>query len=310
VTLGNLVAVRRHRLAALKATIAQRRLLLLDLDACLSAGRALQASARDRLATTYVSFVAALFDDVIDTSHDDGMQAARAEQLQDWANNPEVQQLFQEWSSRFARDQEEWQEATSARVEARLTSAAFASAFPESGTSLNVDHLRPDSEPKVRGKAVEGAKSLAQGAMNASREGVTKAAHTLGHKFRPWGATKLTAKINKAGGALGVALGAVELYGIHRSVRREGEAERSASEHRSASLRQVRDAAETFFDSTEPEAPGRPMADAIEEVQQIRDDEAGRRDDDEAEAAALTRQIDLCEQQMRDALELLERSEP
>lgn len=52
------------------------------------------------------------------------------------------------------------------------------------------------------------------------------------------------------------------------------------------------------------------MADAIEEVQRIRDDEAGRRDDDEAEAAALTRQIDLCEQQMRDALELLERSEP
>lgn len=310
VILGDLVALRRLRLAALKATITQRRLLLLDLDACLSAGRALQASARDRLATIYVTFVAALFDDVADTRHDDGMQAARAEQLQDWANNPEVQQLFQEWSSRFARDQEEWQEAASARVEARLTSAAFASAFPDSGTSLDVDHLRPGSEPKVRSKAVEGAKSLAQGAMNASREGVTKAAHGLGHKFRPWGATKLTTKINKAGGALGIALGAVELYGIYRSVRREGESERSVSEHRSASLRQVREAAESFFDSTEPDAPGRPMAEAIEKVQRIRDDEAGGLDDAEAEAAALTRQIDLCEQQMRDALELLERSEP
>ena len=57
-TLGDLIATRRERLATLEATITQRRRLLLDLDACLSAGRALQAAARDRLATGFVSFVA------------------------------------------------------------------------------------------------------------------------------------------------------------------------------------------------------------------------------------------------------------
>ena len=63
-TLGDLIATRRERLASLEATITQRRRLLLDLEACLGAGRALQAAARDRLATSYVWFVAKLFDDV------------------------------------------------------------------------------------------------------------------------------------------------------------------------------------------------------------------------------------------------------
>ena len=69
-TLGDLIATRRELLATLEATITQRRRLLLDLDACLSAGRALQAAARDRLATGYVAFVAKLFDDVAGATHD------------------------------------------------------------------------------------------------------------------------------------------------------------------------------------------------------------------------------------------------
>ena len=33
---------------------------------------------------------------------------------------------------------------------------------------------------------------------------MTKLAHAVGHKFKPWGATKLTAKVNMVGGAFGV----------------------------------------------------------------------------------------------------------
>ena len=219
-TLGDLIATRRELLATLEATITQRRRLLLDLDACLSAGRALRAAARDRLATGYVSFVAKLFDDVAGATHDSDALAARVKRLEGWANDPEVQQLYREWAKRFAREQEEWQEATTARIEARLTSAAFASAFPDRGAALDVDHLKPKEEPIVRDTAADGAKELAKFAAKAPRETVTKVAHAFGHKFRPWGATKLTAKVNMVGGAFGIAFGALELYGTWRSTQR------------------------------------------------------------------------------------------
>ena len=227
--------------------------------------------------------------------------------LEGWANDPEVQQLYREWAKRFAREQEEWQEATTARIEARLSSAAFVAVFPDSGAALDVDHLKPSEEPLVRHVAADGAKQLAKSAAKASRETVTKIAHAFGGKFRPWGATKLTAKVNKVGGAFGIAFGAVEMYSTWRSTQKEGDAERTAREQRSASLRQVREAAEAFFDSTEPDAPGIPMAESLDHVERARDQEARQLDDAQAEAAALTEQIDRCERRMRDALERLER---
>lgn len=306
--LGDLIATRRELLARVEAAITQRRRLLLDLDACLSAGRALQAAARDRLATGYVSFVAKLFDDIADATQDSDA-LARVERLKEWAEDPELQQVYGEWAKRFAREQEDWQEATAARVEARLTSAAFASAFPAGSATLDVDHLKPKEEPIVRHTAWGSAKAAAKAAANAPRQTVTQAAHAFGHKFKPWGATKLTSKVNMAGGAFGIAFGAVELYSIWHSVRKEGDAERTASEGRSASLRRVREAAETFFDSTDSGAPGIPMTESLDYVQRARDEEARHLDDDEANAATLTEQIDHCELQMRDALERLERPE-
>ena len=52
------------------------------------------------------------------------------------------------------------------------------------------------------------------------------------------------------------------------------------------------------------------MAEAIDRVQQIREVEGAQLDDDETRAAVLDGQIGRCEQQMRNALEQLERSEP
>ena len=256
-----------------------------------------------------MSFVAKLFDDVAGRYPRQRPLDARVKRLEGWANDQEAQQLYQEWAKRFAREQEEWQEATTARIEARLTSAAFVSAFPDRGAALDVDHLKPKDEPIVRDTAAQGAKQAAKSAAKGPRETVTKVAHAFGHKFRPWGATKLTAKVNRVGGAFGIAFGALELYGTWRSTQKEGDAERTASEQRSAGLRQVREAAETFFDSTEPDAPGFSMTESLDQVQRARDEVAGQLDDAQAEAAALTEQIDRCEQRMRDALERLERPE-
>ena len=304
--LGDLIATRRDLLGTLEAAITQWERLLLDLDACLSAGRALQAAARDRLVTIFVGFVARLFDDVAGAAHDSDALDARVKRLQEWSKDSEVQQLSQEWAERFAREQKEWREAANTRVDARLASAAFVAAFSDSSVVLNIDHLKAKQEPGVREAAAEGGQQIAKIASNASRETVTKMAHAFGHKFKPWGATKLTAKVNMVGGAFGIAFGAVELYGVWQSTQTEKTDERTASDRRGDGLRKVREAAESFFDSTEPDAPGIPMSKALDEVQRYRDGEAGRLDDTRAEVAALTLQIDRCEQRMRDALERLE----
>ena len=49
------------------------------------------------------------------------------------------------------------------------------------------------------------------------------------------------------------------------------------------------------------------MTESLDHVQRARDEVARQLDDAQAEAAALTEQIDRCEQRMRDALERLER---
>ena len=306
--LGDLIAQRRRRLVDLEAAIAQRRRLLLDLDACLSGGWALQAAARDRLATSFVWFVAKLFDDVAGAAQDADALAARVKRLQAWAEDPELQQIYQEWANRFARDRTEWEEATTTRIEARLTSAAFVSVFSAADSPLNVDHLKAKEEPVVRDLSTKGAKGLAEFAARASRETVTDIVHAFGGKFRPWGATKLTSKVNFAGGAFGVVFGAVELGLTWHSTKKEDDAEGTARERRGAALRQVREAAEAFFDSTEADAPGVPMAESLDRVQGVRDDVAGRLDNEVAEAAALTAALDVCDTRMRDALERLEAS--
>jgi len=304
VALGDLTARRRRDLADLDTVIAQRNRLLLDLDACLGTGQAVLAAARDRLTTVFQSFVAGLFDDA-GTTEDDDERAAQVRRLQAWGSDPELQQSFREWGKRFEREREEWEEATSARIEGRLSSAAFVSAFPDDDATVPVDHLERD-EPVVREAAAQGAKALAKFARYASRETVTKFAHKLGHKFRPWGATKLTSKINVAGGAFGVAFGAFEVYSTWRSVQKEGDVERTAAERRSAALREVRERTEALFDSTEEDAPGAAMTESLRLVQRVRDDEARRLDEAATEAAALTAAIDVCDMQMRDALERLE----
>ncbi len=257
--LGDLIAARREHVVSLEDAITQRQRLLLDLDACLSAGRALQAAARDRLATGFVGFAATLFDDVAGAANK-ADALARATRLEDWAGDPELQQLYQEWTKRFEREQRQWQEAAAARIEARLTSAAFLSAFPEDDAALDVDHLKPKEKPIVWDTATEGAKQLAKAAAKAPRETVTNVVHALGGKFKPWGATKLTTKVNAVGGAFGIVFGALDLYGTWRSTQKEGDGERTERQRRSEGLRQVREAAETFFVSPEPDDQGANMA--------------------------------------------------
>src|SRR3546814_10336184 len=96
--------------------MAQRRRLLLDLDACLHAGRAIRDAGKDRLAISFVSFVGGLFDDV-GAAVDKSSRTAHADRLETWASDQELQQHYRERATRFTRDLEEWQETTTARID-------------------------------------------------------------------------------------------------------------------------------------------------------------------------------------------------
>ena len=100
--------------------------------------------------------MAKLFDDVAGAAHDSEALVARVMRLQEWANDSEVQQLYREWAKRFAGEQNEWQKATTARIDARLASAAFVGAFPDGGAALDVDHLKPER----RNRVVQGTRRL------------------------------------------------------------------------------------------------------------------------------------------------------
>ena len=124
---------------------------------------------------------------------------------------------------------------------------------------------------------------------------MTKVAHQFGHKFRPWGATKLTGKINAAGGGLGVVFGAVELYSIWRSTQKEGEAEREAQDRRARALKQVREETESFFDGAgDIEGAGAVIAESLALVEAVREDVAGRLDAALAEAQGLAESVERC----------------
>jgi hypothetical protein len=306
--LGELISTRREHMTYLETAISQERRLLLDVDSCLAGGRALRASARDRLATSFVGFAATLFDDIERASDDASVLAARVERLESWADDPELRQLCNEWTEQFTRECTEWQTTTSSRIEARLNSAAFVSAFGNDDSNLSVDHLKPDEGSVLRTSAKEGGKHFASSAAKASRETVTKVAHRFGHKFPPWGATKLTKTVNKAGGALGIALGGVELYSTWRSTQRETAAEKTASEQRSESLSKVREAAYRYFDAPEPDAPGAPITESLSHVETYRTDLVRTLNEHRTELALQTEQIDACERQMHDALQRMERS--
>ena len=302
--LGRLCVARRKELAASTNRSAQQQRLLLDLDACLLSGRAIREAARDNLVATLVEMVARMYDDVGLTT-ESATRMARIERLERWSQDPEVEQRFREWSAGVEVELSAWRASTAERVERRLNAASFRSAFPAIDDAVGLDHLRPAGagDAKTAGKAA--AKQGAEAAASASRETVTKVAHQFGQKFRPWGATKLTSKINVAGGALGVVLGAWELYGTWKSVRKEDKNEAVEREVRSRVLAEVRKAAQDFFDSDEVDSAASTIDADLNVVETVRNDVAGRLERREGDESQLRAQVELCDIQIRKALEAL-----
>lgn len=299
--LGNLVVARREELTDSLQRSAQQQRLLLDLDASLVSGRAIRESARDRLIATFVEMVARMYDDVSLTT-DAATRTARIDRLESWSRDPEVEQRYREWSTAVAADLSAWREGTAERIERRLNAASFRSAFPVIEEAVDVGHLRPPNSNAVADVGKTVGKHGAEAAGSVSRESVTKFAHQIGQKFKPWGATKLTSKINVAGGALGVALGAWDLYNAWKSVRKEGEDEATEREVRSRVLSEVRNIAEGFFDSDEPDSAASTIDADLNAVEAVRADVVQRLEHRARDESQLRERIDRCQTQIQKAL--------
>lgn len=299
--LGELIVDRRDELAASLDRSAQQQRLLLDLDACLLSGRAIRESARDKLIATFVEIVARMYDDVSLTT-ESATRTARIERLESWSRDPEVEQRYREWSAGVASELSAWRASTAERVERRLNSASFRTAFPGVEEALDVEHLRPPDANNVAAAGKTVGKQSAQAAGSASRETVTKVAHQLGQKFRPWGATKLTSKINVAGGALGVVLGAWDLYATWKSLRKEDKSEAVEREVRGRVLSEVRKAAEEFFDSDDLDSAASTIDADLEVVEAVREDVKQRLERTEWNELQLRARIELCDAEIQKAL--------
>jgi predicted GTPase len=298
--LGGLVAERRGEIDRIDGQMAQQRRLLLALRARWNAGTALRDSARDRLAADLVNIVTELYDETVLTADPETRQA-RAGRLEKWHESPEVVQRYDEWRSRTERDLAAWRESTSERIGRRLSSAAFRTAFPDVGAAIDMAHLEPQEKGKA-GKVRKAGRAGANAAAGASRDAVYGAAKTFGHRFKPWGAIKLTNRVNVAGAALGLVFGAIELRGVRRSVGDEAEAEENARQARAEALAQVRRSAEAFFDGVEGAGGAGVDVDAsLRVLRGIVESSEQRGAALEAECQELIEQVDRCEQQIADA---------
>ena len=240
--LGQIVARRREELATARQRLTQQRRLQLDLEACVTGGEAITGSARDELAARFVGFVSDLYDDIEATS-DAKTRNARIERLEHWSEDDEFQQLYAEWVANVERKLEAWKRSTADRVERRVHSASFAAAFPSLEGAIDLGHLAAPEGPGATGVARQTGKQAVHGVSKVYREVVTDIAHRFGHKFQPWGATKLTNKIQFAGRAGGVAFAAWDTYQLVKSLQDESKAQRRAAETRSELLADARAAA-------------------------------------------------------------------
>ena len=307
--LSGLGTTRRATLDEVTKALVQSRHLQVDLDACVGRGRALVEASRDALADIAVSFVARLWDDAEAATAFEDRQVL-ADRLKGWESDLEFDQLYTEWATSVEERRQKWMRQTQDRVEERLESAEFAAVFPDANAVLEVDSLIASGDSARQGVAGYGRKAAKQGARQLQaiqKPVVLKVAHKFGHKFKPWGATKMTDKIAKVGVGIGVAVSVWEVYVAVQADRRQTGRERSGREQRASCLKLVRDHTEAFFTgSADHPGAGTPLEESVGVVEQKCDNVTAHLTADAAKAALLRRQIDIIERQVNEALRHLE----
>jgi predicted GTPase len=307
--LSTMSTIRRTALAEATAALIQGGYLKVDLDACGGRGRALIEASRDELADIAVGFVAQLWDEAEAAIASKDRQVL-ADRLKGWESDPEFEQLYTEWATSVEQHRQEWMRQTQHRVEERLASAEFAAVFPDARVVLEVDSLTGNdgSEgPSVVGLGRKAAKQGAKQLKAIEKPAVLKVFHKFGYKFKPWGATKMTAKIAKVGAGIGVAIAVWEVYDAVQADRRQTGRERGVQAARAECLKLVRDHTNAFFSGRDDQpGAGAPLEESVVAVEQKRDNVAANLTADGAKEALLRTQIEVIDRHVIAALRHLE----
>lgn len=310
--LSELAATRREELNATVLQGTQARFLEVDLEACVGRGHALVDAARDELTAIAREFVARLWDEA--ESAGDADKVALAARLKMWDSDPEFEQVYEEWAESVDERMDEWKRQTEERVEERLESVEFSAVFPDPREVLDTESLVASDDTDRSPIADYGRRVARFGAERlkvVQKETVLTVFHKFGYKFKPWGATKMTAKISKVGTGIGVAVTIWEIYDAVQTDRRSMAQERDAREERAKCLRLVRDHTVSFFAGTdEAEGAGAPLAEAVQAVEQKRDHVATTLDAIATEEARLHTQIKTLDRLVTGALQRLEGAAP
>ncbi|MGI5925328.1 MAG: LeoA/HP0731 family dynamin-like GTPase [Lentisphaeria bacterium] len=97
-----------------------------------------------------------------------------------------------------------------------------------------------------------GALEVGKLASGATREGVTKIAHFFGHKFKPWGATKLTKFVKGVGGALALVGVAVDVITYAKDKKHQAELEQKRNSIRQ-NFREIEEGVKEQFEAMKNE---------------------------------------------------------
>jgi len=201
-------ALDRERTAAVDRRRVLERLYR-DLRSTVRHGAAMTVDARVRLHRVVDDHVGGLWQELL--AAEGAERRVLAERLQAWHEDKELLVEVEAWFNGVAADLETWSQDADDSLDRRVQGAAFARVFPDLGKT-ELDFLHPSSGHARKPADVVSRSAQALG----KKEVVLDLGHRLGHKFRPWGATKAAARFAKAGAVLGAATFAWDVASFFR----------------------------------------------------------------------------------------------
>lgn len=214
-------------------------------DAKLRLDREIIASSRSRLLRDVHDLVEGLCSEVL-SAGDAAKLSERKKVLEEWPENPLVQQVVETWEDLLRRAVDSWEAEFERAAGLEHASDGF------SGSHLQLGDVGDRRAPQGSKAAqiVSDALRYAGRSRDAWYE-ITK--KTVNWNFKPWGATKGATRVAKAGkvlGALGLALNAVELV---VDVRAEKKRDEQRSEILSIARKSVLESLDAYLYAADPD---------------------------------------------------------
>jgi len=150
-------------------------------------------------------------------------------------------------------------------LQRHISTSVFRAQFPE----LVFARLLPNTQEKL-GPVAKKLRQVGSALKGATRDSVYQLGKALGFKFKPWGPTKLAAKLAKVGAVVGIVSTGAEFISLFRSVKKAKERERLRQQMAREVAEQVKKVTETLLDPKDGLGPAGFLVACGKELEQIR----------------------------------------